>query len=121
MYIKIFGDEQSFTINDYRINKLIEKGYSVNYNNPIMPSTMKWFINKSPTHNDSIICTLCKKSFTDDEKAFNLSSTSYIKLHIDCFTKILTNPKPHTDIDTSNCPCELVNFILKLKTFYYDK
>jgi len=135
LYTSVFGYSKIAGINGYRLTKMLLKRYNIEFYNTILPLGVLSLWEKQYTENEETdaSCSVCKKLFTNENRAFNACSKCPRKMHLICLASFLANAKPsNTQYDSiscfdcgqtpfaENCPCEIVNFLLKIID-YIDK
>jgi hypothetical protein len=125
LYTRVFGNEKCPLIGVYRIYKMLCKRYSIDYYNTIMPEGVV-SIWANPEESSSACCSGCQEPFTEKNPAVNTrgsgsdsggSTNIPNKMHLICYRNFLDGV---SEIDTSSCPCEQINFLLRL-SFIIDR
>jgi len=148
LYYKVFCECKNIEINPIRINKIVVKGFEVDFYNTILPPGVSSFWEKDYTETGAdTSCAVCKELFTFENRAFNVCG--HRKIHLMCFQNLLDKANPRDDsIVCTDCtetpfsnpcqattllsrtsrdafsnPCraELVSFLLKISSSIDNK
>lgn len=118
-YEKVYGKDKAISINSYRIYKMYYyKKYNIDFYNIILPiGILSICANEKETNENASCdnCAVCNKPFTTDNRAFNSYSKCFSKMHLACFSDFLKKANASSEqLDYAKCPCELVNFQIKI-------
>jgi hypothetical protein len=120
--------EEDKFVNPYRVCKMLCKRYTIDVYNTMLPHDVLCCWSRDTTEHDTeATCSVCKKVFTNEDRAFNSCSKCPSKMHLMCFrdflAKLHTPDTAHNCISCAECgeipfsenyPCELINFLIKL-------
>jgi hypothetical protein len=127
-YAEVFGDtNKALEIQEYRIIKMLNKKFKIDFYNTILPSNVISLWEQSSEKKEDALCVVCKEQFTNENRAFNVCDSCPCKMHLACLRNFLEKENAsETKFNRilcinckqfafkQKCPCQLINFIIKI-------
>ena len=126
-YFKMIYPTSKPRINLGRLQKMINKGYSINSLETLAYDKIYTKMPETYECNEIDKCVICLDTFTEIRPWYQIGCKCKVKLHLSCLSQYVRNPSmnedrnmtcPHCRTVFRQCHCEMINFINSLKHKY---